>query len=194
MSYFYFRKSNLVFCHNPKAAGRSIRDGLFKDEWVRKQDGPKMVLPNDWPKDRMFGVIREPMDRFASAVRYLKSHSKTKNFLKTNALGKIYDIIIREPVLWTSLQSPMGFILYHAMKQSDRRIGLSNCEKLVKFENINESLNEVLSHFDVEKGDLPHINKTHTEAWEVTIPTEWHTTIRNFYSDDFELYEKYCKM
>lgn len=168
MSFFYNKKYNFVFHHLPKNAGSSIRgyytgiDGLFpRDQWFGPILEPWQVL-FEWPMNRSFAIVRDPVDRFMDAWAYAGP--------ELDFIG-LLGVLRSNGIDPSNLKDRHGNLLHHILPQCCEYNGLSGTTHLIRFTHLIPDLDHVLAQLgitDVKAENLPHINQTKEKPKELT--------------------------
>lgn len=69
------RRRNLIFIHVPRVAGTSVAHALYGPRCTRHHSIRyyKTVAPKFWAKADSFAILRDPLDRFASAYAFIRT-------------------------------------------------------------------------------------------------------------------------
>ena len=175
MSAFFFRKLNTVFLHNPKTGGLSIRAGAFKDDWTRGNDGPYFDhIPEDWPMDRSFATVRDPLDRFLSGLSFCRQRHPVEEIEDIPYLIRM----LSDPRATSDVDDRLGWIKHHLMLQTSPELFLNRAKILMRFETLEEDFQMVCRAFDLGSRELPHTNegklpKAELSQWELHLVLEY---------------------
>lgn len=178
-----FHESNSIFIHVPKCAGTSIEKTLGGREFGGHSYARsiKERYPKEWNEYYKFGFVRDPLTRFASGYRYLKERryhgalSNDKILLSRDINDYILNYFLKDDVL-------------HLHPQN-----LFLCDKgkilvdIYKYENLESSWKEILSHLDVKYKPLPLMNKS--KDYTVTFEKVSLEILEEYYKDDFILFD-----
>lgn len=174
--------ADLLFIHVPKTAGMSI------SRFCKKADGPTVLRGNRphssaesvrrkvgeeaFDGATKFAVVRNPIDRYSSACRFLGINPNAKWVKGRAELGRVTSF----PTALLQTQTSLLYI-----------DGALAVDKLFRFE---EDVPEAVYAWLIEQGfdgetqaQLPHLHKVRRPTQELTEETiEW---IRSHYAEDF---------
>lgn len=199
------------FIHIPKNGGSSIRTLIRQSNIQMKYFGHN--VGKTFPKDNIFVIVREPIDRFCSSVCYTLTHKEKRKKLST---GKLLD-----PESWVKcmmdIEHPHRNILFDIFNNNEnqlnpdlqllygekiqyRYIYSPQCLWLIKqprfillFDDIQREFREFTNYiFKVKRNIiLPHKNRSKNINNLSSKSTDFLT---NFYRDDMKMYKSYARL
>ena len=198
------------FIHIPKNGGSSISNLLkkkLKNKSCIRYNGHNTDVSKINKDEKVLLIVRNPIDRFCSAVRYaLQVYSESKNI--KNLINK--NIIT--PNKFIEILSNKNHIYYEdLMKEvgnTTQKIGkrllkwkwtyepqsnwIKNPDFVILFDNLNEEIIYLFNKLGYNI-DLPKINSTKKNNNDILLK-ENINILKKIYKDDFIIYEKYKNM
>lgn len=195
------------FIHIPKNGGSSIEELCGK---LCAENVESVLKYNDHSTDvhessvqNQCIVIRNPIERFISAVQYAKIVYEIRIFDHPD--DDTADNWIKA---WSDKRHPNHRRLMEEMKNKEHKIG----EKLLQFkytytpqscwiddpryvilmDNFEEEMEYLFKKFSIEE-KLPHVNTTHKCGGDYELSDRSIEFLQEFYKEDFERYEYYRK-
>lgn len=168
----HISKIKAVFIHLPKCAGTSVRDGLFAGACSMPVEGWQ-PLPSNWPIERSFAIIREPVDRFISAITWL-------GITAAEGLRSLADESIAPA---PNRRSPEKLAKYHLLPQCDEHNRLYRAAHVLRFEHLQSDFDALAYQLGFEPQALPQCNAAPADP--VTLTTEEHAQVVELYRRDF---------
>lgn len=193
----------VVFVHNPRCGGVSVTGALYGRHVGHHSAGfLKNVYPNIWEKSFIVSVVRHPVDRFMSAIRYLQQGgtSDAKIGYRGEYVRQLGDI--EKVIEWLSRPRHHWLVDYTLQRQVNfilsGNIDIHEYDLLVPFDCIGE-LDSLLSYLCSEKKTLSYTNSSLglggvKQKKSEAISPQVLNFIQNYYKQDFELYETVKEM
>lgn len=187
--------SKLIYLGIPKAASCSMRDIVETKKYGATNVINFYEIPEDKKDYRKFTVIREPFQRFTSAVyESLKRPETVQKIKKLNVIKNVPNLI---DAYLTILETD-GFIETHTAPQvaflKDKNGGFFEMDKILIFEDLTEDFNSMCKEFGINKilGNKNIGNKTKASAALrfVLDDPKLKERVENLYKEDFEFYNK----
>lgn len=179
--------TGICFVHIPKTAGNSIGEWLYGfGPGHRRWDHYQRLDPENFPRWHKFAVVRDPVDRFISAYRYLRDGGAdlgdgifglryVKPYGINDFAGRLHDGTFRSRV--------MGYFHFHPQARYVTDGDRLMVDRLVPFERLGD-LPALLGR----DGPLPTKNQTRGEGISRNdLSPETLATICDLYADDFAL-------
>jgi hypothetical protein len=190
-----FDATRTIFIHVPKAAGCSVVSAFYREQFVNHRSwryyrGTNRSKFDDYFK---FAVVREPLDRFASAFDYVKAggcgpvdecfaQTVLKPFSTANELAHaLQDPLTRDQVLFRR-----PYFLPQAWFIADDA-GRSKMNRLLRFEHLAEDLQRLADELGRNKLLLRRLNKTPGRS-PVAFDSQTIAVLNRIYREDFPLW------
>lgn len=151
----------LIFVHNPKCAGTSIKLalGIPADDIADHRVPSYLVHPRTWESYYSFMVVRNPFDRLASSYAYHTSPSYKGFFarryphLKELDIASYFELMRREP---TAIRPQVDYMVHNRSPE------LVN--KVCRMERLAADLKDLFGELGVA-ANLPHENRTEHKGY-----------------------------
>ncbi len=175
MATHYLFPINAVFIHIPKTGGTSIRHGVFSGQATDPFHGE--IWPREWPRDRGFAIVRDPIDRFISGW---------KNRAPSMSADEIFDIVsLRRGNFTRPPKTLADDLVHHLIPQTSPEYQLSKARYVGRFETLGESWDAIMNALDVRDcASLPHLRKSTRKG--VDLDPELRVKLEEYYRDDYE--------
>lgn len=168
-----FKDHKIAFAFPPKTGSTTTKDFLFKSkkciQLTDKHLIPSVVL-NEYQNlnsYKIYSFLRNPLNRFVSAVGFLKQHSKPELNCKKLIETEIYTIethvIFKKQIEWF------------------KGINVTALD----FDNYESELRKVTKNFNLENFEIRHLNKY--EGTPLEIDDEVRNFVREYYAADYAL-------
>lgn len=217
-----FPELKTIFIHIPKNAGSSVRAFFFSatQSWTPETGGNphatakeiKAQNPREWEEFFKFCILRDPLERFASAYHYFIRRADEWEDASSREDGKKrwdergdrsdYEIgkKLREFTLQEFTRTPHMFNLLHF--QTQKSFTSEDIDFFATMENLEEDMKTIC---EATKLKYPTFEDTPTarhgadeavfpkaNSNNMTYSLDWNaeSVIREAYKEDFELYER----
>jgi hypothetical protein len=177
-----FNRTGIALIHIPKNAGSSVEQALYGMKiGHRTWAETRALAPEQFDKWHKIAVVRDPIDRFVSAFRYLSTGGRNAHdheFSRRFVRGKdINDFV-------ASL-SPQAMRWFHFRPQSEfvTADGKLKIDELIQLPSVGERLSQLIDT------PLPHLNAS-TQRRAGQLSSASLERLRNVYAEDFELYQR----
>jgi hypothetical protein len=170
----------LIFVHNPKCAGTSIKRvlGIPTGYAADHRIPAYMVHRRTWEEYFSFVVVRNPFERLVSSFTYHTSPTydgffiKRYPHLKELDLKAYFELMRKEP---TAIRPQVDYVEH---KRSDKSV-----DRICRMEHLAEDLSALFRELGIE-AELPHENRTE------------HKSYREYFFDDdlAESVQRYYRM
>ena len=151
---FYYPKQNIIFIHIKKAGGSSIRRSLGHDEKPRQAMG---YFPKKWGNTPSFAVVRNPLDRFLSAVNMFRVGTPEPDLhyrdyqhptLPDLTIGQALDVL-EDPFIGYDrrIRKPFHNLKHHLWPQTDPFFCLSKAYHILRYETLEADVSALLSQY-----------------------------------------------
>lgn len=166
---------NAVFIHIPKTGGTSIRDGVFAGQVTEPFHCE--VWPREWPRDRAFAVVRDPIDRFVSGW---------KDKAPSMSAGEVFEIVsLRRGNYTRPPKTVSDDLVHHLIPQTSPEYQLSKARFVGRFETLSESWDAIMTALDVSDcASLPRLRKSVRKGAD--LEPELRARLKEYYRDDYE--------
>lgn len=182
------RARNLIFVHVPRAAGTSIVRAIYGDTGIRHHSMRyyRAIDPDFARKADSFALLRDPVDRFASAYAFVRGGGAT--------IGRLSDVFVRQTRNVTSVDSYLSFLeergpldLDFVMRPQSWFVcdhaGAPLVKNLFLYGEDDVALSRYLSSRRI--GPLPWLNRT--ERGSLMLSALQRSRIERVYARDFAL-------
>jgi hypothetical protein len=178
---------NYVFIHISKTAGTSIVDVIGKPfrKHLTVKDVINVIGQKKWDQAYKFTVIRNPWDKVVSQYKHAIKMNSNNMAIKRIEFKDWVACTYGEPKdPFYYGRAQMFFPQVEWLKNYQGKIDV---DKIIRFENLNEGINEVFETLAIES-NLPHLNETYKTNYRdfydeesIQIITEWfHEDIQEF--------------
>jgi len=193
------------FIHIPKNGGSSIRESTNNSSSI-VYNGHDTDVYNTNLSNQLV-VIRNPIDRFISSVYYslqIWSHEPQVKYL----ISKNIDTPDKWVQIWSDPKHPYHDNLMLEMINKSHFIGnklnkykwtyspqnlwINNPKFVIIMDNFKTDLQYFFTKYKIKHFDIKKINSTHHKDYNLSV--ESIDFLKNFYKEDFILYEKYKNM
>lgn len=175
MSTFYLKRINAVFIHIPKTGGTSIRDGVFAGQATDPFHWE--VWPREWPRNRSFAIVRDPIDRFVSGW---------KDKAPSMSAEEVFEIVsLRRGNYTRPPKTVSDDLVHHLIPQTAPEYQLSKARFVGRLETLSESWDAIMAALEVKDcASLPRLRKSVRRG--VDIAPELRTQLEEYYREDYE--------
>ena len=175
-----------MFVHLPKCGGTSVRSGVYE-----KPDHRPIIhakdIPKSWPENRSFTFVRHPLQRFVSAVKYIRRYEPCK--IPDMTYERALEILVDTAIPHRNVRSQRVWWFKHhliAMTHPDNCLSLAN--HVGRFENLQNDWRSIHKSLCPNKPvpDLPHLNgSSDPTSWEQELPAEIISALADYHRRDF---------
>jgi hypothetical protein len=183
-SHFYNFQKNILFIHNPKVAGNTIKDVLGLNHKYASHLTPTfLVSKKKWEESYSVVAVRHPIDRLISSYRYHTQkkykgvYYKKYPFLHQLEIDEYFDLFKKEP-----------FVIRPQVDYTQHYFSSKPVDFIIRYEDLNRDLNELCERLKIPINTIPHLNPSRTKYKEHSFnkaKTFWKKVI-NYYERDFE--------
>ena len=153
------KNGNYIFIHINKTAGTSIIDVIGKPfrKHLTSREVIKVIGQKKWDAAYKFAVVRNPWDKVVSQY---------KHNIKVNSSNMTNKKISFKDWVACTFGEPKDEIYYARSQMFLPQVewlknyeGNIDMDKIIRFENLNEGINEVFEVLCIDS-KLPHLNRT----------------------------------
>ncbi|TJZ88866.1 sulfotransferase family protein [Paracoccus gahaiensis] len=193
---FYYEESRTVFIHIKKAGGSSIRKALAPLGKAKTAFG---CIPDTWHADYTFCVVRNPLDRFLSAINMFKlgvldSTEVIKDYntpsLPNITISGALDILEDPKIEYTRMNRRLEDNLkHHLWPQTEPFFCLSHANEILEYEKIQEGFLEVAKRLGI-KPEIEWVRRTanHPQALKIdSFSSSDIVRFMNIYQSDYTI-------
>lgn len=196
----YLPRQRAVFIHNPKCAGSSMvatldrtfpertriwgryylpQQDLVRDvSHLRVEELPQFLPKKTHPVEFIFGIVRDPYTRFASAFRHFKTHSGCDPRLTVEQFMELH-------VNHNTLRTDWRFVHFAPQYTFFFRWGWCCTDLIGRF----EAMDEFTDTLSKRLGTSLYIGADNVgDAYEVALSDDAIATINHYYANDFALF------
>ena len=192
MGAFLFEDYKCVFIHLPKTGGATIRNGIFKSEYI----GPCFnTIPNDWHSLFKFTFVRNPYDRIVSAWKMFTNGMESSNWAYNRNKDfkdiSFYDFICiatDSSIDHTNRHDLKSILRHHTLPMSDNYHCAQYADYIGRFENFENDLKEILYYLSVENYIIPRHNVTSKGNYTKYYDKKCYSLVTKHYANDLDLY------
>jgi len=183
---FYIKEMDAVFLHLPKCGGTSIRSGTYEKPKHRPVVHATDI-PKSWPLNRVFTFVRHPLERFASAVKYIRRHEHQK--MSDMTYERAFEILVDTSIPHQNARNQkMWWFKHHLIAMTHPDNYLSLARHVGRFENLQDDWKRIHESLCPNKTvpDLPHLNGSgKLTNWKHDIPAEIISNLASYHRRDF---------
>lgn len=153
---FYYESSRTVFIHIKKAGGSSIRRALTP---LGKAKTALGCIPTTWHADYTFCVVRNPLDRFLSAINMFKlgvldNADVVKSYndptLPDITISDALDILENPEIQYSRINRRLEDNLkHHLWPQTEPFFCLSQANEILEYEKIQDEFHKVAKRLGI---------------------------------------------
>jgi chondroitin 4-sulfotransferase 11 len=182
------KNTNYVFIHINKTAGTSIVDVIGKPfrKHLTVKDVINVIGQQKWDEAYTFTVIRNPWDKVVSQYKHaikMNSNNMAKKSIEFKDWVACTYGEPKDPFYYGRAQ--MFFPQVEWLKNFQGKIDV---DKIIRFENLNEGINEVFNTLAIDS-DLPHLNETHKTNYRDFYDNESKQIISEWFHEDIQVFE-----
>lgn len=174
-------KNKIIFVHNPKTAGTSIKRALqLSIDNADHRIPTYLIHPKTWEEYFSFVVVRHPIERLISSFRYHSNPEYKGSYYRRYpcihqlTFEQYFNLMVKEPY---AIRPQIDYI-QHSF--SDKQIDM-----VCRFENLANDLNLVFNILGI-KTKLPHLNISPGRKRDDYFKTEeFFKAVIKYYHDDF---------
>ncbi|MBN2683928.1 MAG: sulfotransferase family 2 domain-containing protein [Pontiellaceae bacterium] len=183
MSINVLHDKKLIFVHNPKCAGTSVKRvlGLPFGSAADHRIPSYMVSKKTWESYYSFVIVRNPFDRLVSSYAYHTSPAYNGVFyqrypqLKGLSLEAYFDLMRHEP---TAIRPQVDYLEHHRSKKK--------VDKICRMETLMQDLSGLFQKLGID-AELPHVNRTlHKGYRDCYLDDAFAERVHQYYLDDLE--------
>lgn len=178
-----FHGRRLIFIHNPKCAGTSIKRalGLPASNVADHRVPSYMVHRQTWEAYYSFVVVRNPFERLVSSYAYHTSpayggfFAKRYPQLKELDLKAYFELMHKEP---TGIRPQVDYMQH--------RRSAKPVDKVCRMERLADDLSDLFGHLGIPV-ELPHENRTEHKAYrDYFLDDDFAQRVQRYYQADME--------
>ncbi len=179
-----------VFVHIPKAAGTTIRKGVFKEDYL----GPVFrSIPEDWSPYFKFTFVRNPYDRMVSAWKMFTEGMEKSKWaynneppLKNMSFIDFLKIAVDDSIDYHSRNSVESVLRHHTLPQIHPYHCFMDLDFIGRFENFEDDFALVAKEISLKNYELGHLNKTKRIHYKEYYDNESFELVTDNYKEDLE--------
>lgn len=186
-----FESSVPLFIHVPKCGGTSVRAMLGEDRYFGHQSSRNLrfLMHSKFDQAYKFAVVRDPVERFLSAVSYLSTNAISsrdawinKRLIKGREINAVVDSMASNPVYRKMVMASRSIWPQSYFLCDNKGHVLVN--EVIPFRNIEHGVNSVLRQHGI-KTPVPHLNASHRKPVELS--EDRIDFIRQMYAADYKM-------
>lgn len=192
MGAFLIPDYNCVFIHIPKAAGSTVRNGVFEGKNSRPQF---RTIPEEWEGLYAFSFVRNPYDRavsawkmFTNGMQKSKWGFQRKKKLPNYTFLEFLKIATDESIDHDDRSVLNGKIRHHTIPQVHPYHCIQYADFIGRFENFSDDFAIVAEKIGMKDYSLPHWNKTERASYTTYYDKTTFDIVTNYYKEDLETY------
>lgn len=192
MGAFLIKDHRCVFIHLPKTGGSTIRNGIFKSNYI----GPLFrSIPEDWNTRFKFAFVRNPYDRIVSAWKMFSEGMKSSNWAyngnndyKNISFYDFIRIATDSTIDHTKRHDLKSILRHHTLPMSDHYHCVQYADYIGRFENYIDDLKEVLNFLSINNYSISKYNVTGRLCYSKYYDDECYNLVTEHYAKDLSLY------
>ena len=179
------KNGNYIFIHINKTAGTSIIDVIGKPfrKHLTSREVIKVIGQKKWDAAYKFAVVRNPWDKVVSQYKH---NIKVNSSNMTNRKISFKDWVgctFGEPKDEIYYARPQMFLpQVEWLKNYEGHIDM---DKIIRFENLNEGINEVFEVLSIDS-KLPHLNRTPKTAYSDYYDDKSRQIVSDWFHEDIK--------
>lgn len=179
------KHQDFVFIHINKTGGTSVNGVVGKPfrKHLTVKDVIRIIGPKKWKTAYKFAIIRNPWEKVVSHYKYNVKKNVTKMAEEPIEFKDWVKCTFGEPKDYKYYnRAQMFFPQIEWLKNYEGKIDV---DKIIRFENINEGINEVFKYLQID-AELPHLNKTHKSDYREYYDDETKQIIADWFHEDIK--------
>ncbi len=177
----------LIYVHNPKTAGTSLKKMLCLDISSAIHKTPTFLVSKEtWEEYFSLVAVRHPLSRLISSYVYHTKGSYSGYYLKKYPnlhslnLKEYFFLMKKEP--W-AIRPQVDYLNHMFSKKS--------VDYIVRFENLKEDIEELKKLLNLPGVEIPYLNSSKTEKYydELRNDKVFLNKVIRFYRDDFHRFK-----
>lgn len=196
MPLFHLNQPPCLFVHVPKTGGNSIRNVVFKKDYVGPWFGDS--LPAEWQGLYSFAFVRNPFDRLVSAWKMFTVGTKDDawhlpaggpilmTLAETIRMGMDEDAPFGHPRYNDLKPTPLSKFKNHILLQTHPYHGLKHVKFVGRFENLQNDFAIVAERLNLPLCELPRTNWTEHQHYRKYYDTETRQLATEYLHDDLD--------
>ena len=190
MGAFLLNNPKCVFIHIPKTAGSTIRNGIFKGDFV----GPYFNdIPEEWEEYFKFAFVRNPYDRMVSAWKMFAHGMENSKWvyngklqLKNISFLDFLKIAVDDTIDYHSRSDLLSVLRHHTLPQVHPYHCFNRADFIGKFENLISDFDLIAKKVNLGKYDLIHLNRTKRKHYKEYYDEKTYEIVKTHYKEDLE--------
>ena len=183
---FMNENSKILFVHNPKVAGNTLKNVLNLNPTISWHYPPTFLIPPKiWEKYYTIVAVRHPIDRLISSYHYHTQDSYQNYYLQKYPflhqldLQEYFNIFKKEP---QAILPQVNYIKHHL---SDKPVDF-----IIRYENLLEDVKKLCEKLNLPFETLPHLNSTKRSQKKDYFQNQesFKAEVIDFYQQDFEVF------
>ena len=180
------KEKKILFIHNPKTAGNTIKEILNLNKRHTTHVTPSFLIPKStWESYKTIVSVRNPLDRLISSYNYHTNPSyngyyasKFPNLHMMN-LEAYFNIMKKEP-----------FAIRPQVEYTKHLLSIKKIDFIIRYEYLEKDIKILCQEIDLKYLKLPHLNYS-SEKRMTSINDQKESLKKNifkFYKEDFETF------
>ncbi len=177
-------EKKIIFVHNPKVAGTSLRKLLGLKGDISHFTPGLLASKKLWEEYFVIVAVREPVERLISSYNYhtsdrydgfyLKKHPDIKSW----TIKKYFDVFSKEPY---GIIPQVNYLAHPLSAKSP--------DFVIRFENLNQDVARLLGMLKIENTEIPMINgsRNRIDKSKFISNKELLTRLVDFYKEDYRV-------
>jgi hypothetical protein len=180
-------EKKIVFIHNPKAAGNTIKDILDISKNKTTHVTPSLLIPKSvWESYHTVMAVRHPFDRLISSYNYHTQKSYLGYYLEK--FPNLHNLGIEE---YFNIMKDEVFAIRPQSEYMQHLLSEKIVDSIIRYESLEQDLKTFCEKLGMNFSSIPHLNPSSKKisiSWK-TQKESFKKEVFEFYKNDFETFD-----